>query len=57
MRRFHEKYPHLFPDDADDWLSEVLAAADEGNELVHAVALNRLFTVEGVARVGASVGR
>jgi hypothetical protein len=41
VRRFQEEYPRLFPDDADDWLSEVLDAADERNELLHAVARNR----------------
>jgi hypothetical protein len=39
--RFQETYPRLVPDDADDWLREVLAAAEERNELTHAVALNR----------------
>ena len=41
VRHFHEKYPQLFPDVADDWLSEVLEAADVRNELLHAVARNR----------------
>lgn len=41
VRRFQEKYPRLFPDDADDWLSEVLDVAEERNELLHAVARNR----------------
>jgi hypothetical protein len=33
--------PSVFPDIADDWLSEVLEAADVRNELLHAVARNR----------------
>lgn len=41
LRRFHEKYPQLFPDVAEDWLSEVLEAADLRNELLHAAARNR----------------
>lgn len=44
VQRFQEKYPNLFPDDALDWLDEVLAAAQERNELVHAVARNRCIT-------------
>jgi hypothetical protein len=44
VRRFQEKYPRLFPDDADDWLSEVLDATEERNELLHAVARNRCIT-------------
>lgn len=39
--KIQEKYPRLVPDAAGDWLREVLAAADERNELTHAVALNR----------------
>lgn len=39
--KFQEKYPRLIPGHADGWLLEVLAAADERNELTHAVALNR----------------
>jgi hypothetical protein len=39
--RFQEKYPRLVPDRAGEWLLEVLVAADERNELTHAVALNR----------------
>ncbi|MFI7025748.1 hypothetical protein ACIBMZ_23835 [Micromonospora sp. NPDC049900] len=39
--KFQEKYPHLLPDRASEWLLEVLTAADERNELTHAVALNR----------------
>lgn len=39
--KFKERYPRLLPDDAKNWLSEVLAAAHERNELTHAVALNR----------------
>lgn len=44
VRRFRERYPRLFPDDADDWLREVFDAADERNELLHAVARNRCVT-------------
>jgi hypothetical protein len=44
VRSFHEKYPRLFPDTADSWLSEVLEAADVRNELLHAVARNRCIT-------------
>lgn len=39
--KVQEKYPRLVPDDAGNWLQEVLTAADERNELIHAVALNR----------------
>jgi hypothetical protein len=40
--KFQEKYPLLvLPDDVGDWLRQVLVAADERNELTHAVALNR----------------
>jgi hypothetical protein len=39
--KFQEKYPHLVPDRASEWLLEVLTAADKRNELTHAVALNR----------------
>jgi hypothetical protein len=39
--KFQEKYPRLVPDHAGEWLLEVLTAADERNELTHAVALNR----------------
>ena len=44
VQRFREKYPRLFPDDADDWLAEVLGVAEERNELLHAVARNRCVT-------------
>lgn len=44
VRRFQEKYPRLFPDDAGDWLSQVLDVAEERNELLHAVARNRCIT-------------
>lgn len=39
--KFRREYPYLMPDETDDWLGDVLAAADERNELTHAVALNR----------------
>ena len=42
--KLKEKYPRLVANDADDWLREVLATADERNELTHAVALNRCVT-------------
>jgi hypothetical protein len=42
--KFQEKYPRLVPNGAGDWLDEVLDAAEERNELTHAVALNRCVT-------------
>ncbi len=38
---FREAYPRLVPDYVGDWLREVVAAADDRNELTHALALNR----------------
>jgi hypothetical protein len=42
--RFQDKYPRLVPDHAGEWLLEVIKAADERNELTHAVALNRCIS-------------
>ncbi|MEU7971282.1 hypothetical protein AB0B48_04500 [Micromonospora sp. NPDC049089] len=42
--KFQERYPRLVPDRAGEWLLEVLTAADERNELTHAVALNRCIS-------------
>jgi hypothetical protein len=44
VRKVQKEYPRLVPDDADDWLNEVLDAAEKRNELLHAVALNRCDT-------------
>lgn len=41
VSKVHDLSPFLFPDSAEDWLLDVLNAADERNEMLHAVALNR----------------
>lgn len=41
VRKVREKTRRLLPDDVEDWLTEVAATADERNEILHAVALNR----------------
>lgn len=44
VRKVRERTPRLLPDDVEEWLTGVAAAADERNEMLHAVALNRCVT-------------